>query len=265
MGESNIVPENSQAYRISNSSTGPGTHLVVLPDLEALSRAAAQRFSALAQAHDPFSVALSGGGTPRRLYETLAAPPFCEHIPWERVHVFWGDERCVPPDDAGSNYRMARETLLDRVPLPAGNVHRIRGELGPEAAAQDYAQQLRAFFGAQRPALDLILLGMGDDGHTASLFPGSGALHETRRPVVGVTAYYQDRPARRVTLTPPAINAARQVIFLVAGAGKAQVLRDVLDGPCQPDVLPAQIVRPAAGSLSWLVDAAAATHVARSN
>jgi 6-phosphogluconolactonase len=255
------MPKNSQEYRISNSSTGSRTDLIVLPDLEALGQAAAQRFSALAQACDPFSVALSGGSTPRRLYETLAAPPFCEHIPWERVHVFWGDERCIPPDDPGSNYRMARETLLDRVPLPASNVHRIRGELEPQAAAQDYVDQLRTFFG-EWPTFDLILLGMGDDGHTASLFPGSDALHETRRPVVGVTAHYQDRPARRVTLTPPAINAARQVMFLVSGAGKAETLRDVLNGPYQPDVLPAQIVRPAAGSLSWLVDAAAAVHVA---
>jgi 6-phosphogluconolactonase len=235
--------------------------LIVLPDLEALSQAAAERFTTLAGTCNPFSVALAGGNTPRRLYATLAAPPFRQRVPWERVHVFWGDERCVPPDHPASNYRMARETLLDHVPLPACNVHRVRGELGPEAAAQEYAGELRAFFGTRWPAFDLILLGMGNDGHTASLFPASEALQEATRPVVGVTAHYQDRPARRVTLTPPALNAARQVMFLVSGAGKAETLRAVLAGPYQPHTLPAQIVRPSDGHLLWLVDAAAAIYV----
>jgi 6-phosphogluconolactonase len=233
--------------------------LVVSPDLETLSREAAGRFLALAQACNPFSVALSGGSTPRRLYETLAAAPFREQVPWERVHVFWGDERAVPPDHPGSNYRMARETLLEHVPLPPRNVHRVRGELGPETAAQAYMAELRAFFGTRWPAFDLILLGMGDDGHTASLFPGSAALRETAQPVLGVMAHYQDRPARRVTLTPPAINAARNVFFLVSGAGKAQTLRAVLYGPHQPDLLPAQVVRPVGGHVLWLVDEAAAS------
>jgi 6-phosphogluconolactonase len=259
-----------------------GAELVVSPDLETLSREAARRFLTLAQACDPFSVALAGGSTPRRLYETLAAAPFREQVPWERVHVFWGDERAVPPEHPGSNYRMARETLLAHVPLPPHNVHRVRGELEPGDAARAYADELRAFFGARWPAFDLVLLGMGDDGHTASLFPGSAmlttggsamlttggsamlttggseALRETTQPVLGVTAHYQDRPARRVTLTPPAINAARNVFFLVSGAGKAQTLRAVLEGPYQPDLLPAQIVRPVDGHVLWLVDAAAA-------
>ena len=232
--------------------------LVILPDPEAVIQAAAKRILALSSAalrtQDRYSVALSGGSTPRRLYETLAAPPFSEQIPWERVHVFWGDERCVPPDDPGSNYRMARESLLDHVPLSADNIHRVRGELEPEAAARAYVRELRDFFDAPWPTFDLVLLGMGDDGHTASLFPGSRALGETTRPVVGVTADHQDRPARRVTLTPPAINAARQVIFLVTGAGKAETLRAVLEGPYQPLALPAQIVRPTDGQLLWLVD-----------
>jgi 6-phosphogluconolactonase len=237
--------------------------VIVLPDLEAVSQAAAQRFARLAQTHSPFSVALAGGGTPHRLYELLAAPPFREQIPWERVHAFWGDERCVPPDEPGSNYHVARETLLDHVPLPPDNIHRVRGELDPERAARAYAGELREFFGAPWPAFDLVLLGMGDDGHTASLFPGADALHEKTWPVVGVSAQYQDRPARRVTLTPPAINAARQVMFLVVGASKAETLRAVLEGPFQPQVLPAQIVQPTDGHLAWLVDGAAGHQIQR--
>jgi 6-phosphogluconolactonase len=237
--------------------------VIVLPNLEAVSQAAAERFVHLAQTQSPFSVALAGGGTPRRLFELLATPPFSERIPWERVHVFWGDERCVPPDDPGSNYRMAREALLDHVPLPTDNIHRVHGELDPETAAQAYATELHGFFGAQWPVFDLILLGMGDDGHTASLFPGSDALREKTRPVIGVTAQYQDRPARRVTLTPPAINAAREVMFLVVGASKAQTLQAVLKGAFQPHVLPAQIVQPTDGHLAWLVDGTAGRQIQR--
>jgi 6-phosphogluconolactonase len=149
---------------------------------------------------------------------------------------------------------MARESLLDHVPLPADNIHRVRGELEPEAAAQAYVRDMRDFFDARWPTFDVVLLGMGEDGHIASLFPGSRALSETTHPVVGVTADYQDRPARRVTLTPPAINSARQVIFLVTGAKKANTLRAVLEGPHQPQVLPAQIVRPTEGHVAWLMD-----------
>lgn len=237
--------------------------LVVAPGPEALSQEAAKRFVRLAQTCDPFTVALSGGSTPRRLYETLAASPFREQVPWQHVHVFWGDERAVPPDHPGSNYRMACETWLDHVALPPRNVHRVRGELEPGAAAEAYVAELRAFFDLPWPTFDLVLLGMGDDGHTASLFPGSEALRESTRPAVGVTAHYQDRPARRVTLTPPAINAARLVIFMVSGASKAQTLQAVLKGPYQPDVLPAQIIQPTDGRLLWLVDAAAAVDLDR--
>jgi len=226
------------------------SRLIILPNLKAISQAAAERIADLAQACDPFTIALSGGGTPRGLYEMLAAPPYREQIPWQRMHVFWGDERCVPPDHPGSNYRMAREALLDHVPIPAHNVHRIHGELGTEAAAQAYNAKLRAFFGAPWPTFDLVLLGLGNDGHTASLFPGSDALKETARPAVGVTAHYENRPAQRVTLTLPAINAARQVLFLAAG--KAGIVQAVLN---EPDAgYPAQRVRPTTGELFWLVD-----------
>jgi len=177
------------------------------------------------------------------------------------VHVFWGDERCVPPGHPDSNYRVAREALLDRVPLPAGNVHRIRCEQKPEQAAQAYAAKLRAFFDAPWPRFDLILLGLGNDGHTASLFPGSAALHEIERPIVAVTAHYQDRPAYRVTLTPPAISAARHVLFLVTGVAKTEIMRAVLEDPKAQ--FPAQRICPTDGQLTWLVDAAAAGQLKR--
>lgn len=235
--------------------------LIVATDLEALSQTAAERFVALAQRHDPFTVALSGGSTPGRLYALLAASPFREQIPWESVHIFWGDERCVPPEDPGSNYRLACEALLDHVPLPERNIHRVRGEWEPEVAAQAYTKDLRGFFQASWPVFNLVLLGMGSDGHTASLFPGSDALREGTRPAVGVIANYQDRPARRVTLTAPAINAAQEVIFLVSGADKAETLQAVLEGPYQPYNLPAQLVQPTQGQLLWLVDNAAGRKV----
>ena len=237
----------------------------IYPDADHLARGAAEHFATLAgeaiTARGQFAVALSGGSTPRVTYALLAAEDFAAPVDWSRVHVFWGDECCVPPDHPDSNYRMAKETLLDHVSLPASNVHRIQGEMEPEAAAQAYAAELRAFFGTQWPAFDLALLGMGNDGHTASLFPGSAALRERMRAVVAVTADYEDRPAHRVTLTAPAINAARQVLFLVAGAAKAETLQAVLEGPAER--FPAQLVRPTSGQLVWLVDRAAASRLKR--
>ncbi|MEP7200349.1 MAG: 6-phosphogluconolactonase, partial [Chloroflexota bacterium] len=182
---------------------------------------------------------------------------------WSRVHVFWGDERCVPPDHADSNYRMARETLLDHVAIPAGNAHRIRGEAEPAVAADEYARELHAVVGNTSPRMDLIFLGMGDDGHTASLFPHSPAIHETTRWVVAVAHATPPPPlVARVTITPVVINAARQVAFLVAGAGKAERLRQVLSEPYQPDELPSQIVKPSDGELLWFVDTDAAKYLA---
>jgi 6-phosphogluconolactonase len=232
----------------------------IFPDGPSLATAAADRFVHLAGAavseRGRFSVALSGGSTPRATYMLLAAEEDAARVDWSKVHVFWGDERCVPPDHPGSSFRMAREALLDRVLLPEGNIHRVRGELDPEEAARAYADELHSFFGAEWPSFDLVLLGMGSDGHTASLFPGSPALDEKRRPVVAVTAHYEDRPARRVSLTVPAINTARQVIFLVAGASKAGIVSAVLEGP--PERYPAQLIQPAAGQLAWMMDAPAA-------
>ena len=181
-------------------------------------------------------------------------------IDWGKVHVFFSDERCVPPDDAASNYRMAREALLDHVPLPPGNVHRIRGEEDPALAALAYEQDLQGVFRTSViPAFDLICLGMGDDGHTASLFPGTAALRERERWVVA--QYVAVARTWRVTFTATLINAARHVLFLVEGAGKSETLWRVLAGPYQPDVLPAQLIQPISGEVHWLVDAAAAAKI----
>jgi 6-phosphogluconolactonase len=237
------------------------------PDGASLAQAATEHVVTRAvetvAAQGQFAVALSGGSTPRSTYALLASPEFAGRVDWPHVHVFWGDERCVPPDHPDSNYRMAREALLDHVPIPARNVHRIRGEMEPAQAADEYERTLRTFLAA-RPGgspscFDLVLLGMGSDGHTASLFPGTAAIREETRWVVAHDVHKLS--AWRVTLTPVAINAAAHVTFLVAGAGKAERLREVLAGPHQPDVLPAQIVRPTDGQLLWLVDAAAAAHL----
>jgi len=214
------------------------------------------------EARGRFALALSGGSTPAATYRRLAADDLAGQVDWARVHVFWGDERCVPPDHPDSNARMARETLLGRVPIPVENVHRIPAELEPARAAEACERALRDFFG-ETPRFDLVLLGLGDDGHTASLFPGAAAIHERERWALAV--YVEKLGAWRVTLTPPVLNAARQVTFLVAGAGKAARLREVLIGPYQPDTLPAQIVRPADGRVLWLVDRAAAAELPEEN
>ncbi|MGQ9627050.1 MAG: 6-phosphogluconolactonase [Anaerolineae bacterium] len=231
----------------------------VYSDAESLARAAAEHFLTLAReaakARGRFNVALSGGQTPRRLYEILAGPPFRESIPWARVQIFWGDERCVPPTHPESNYRMAREALLDKIPIPQENIHRIQGELPPDQAAAAYQMELEATLGVNG-RLDLILLGMGADGHTASLFPGSEAIHERARWVVA--QYVEKLRAWRITLTPAAINAAANVIFLVSGVGKAESLRQALAGPYQPCILPAQLISPVDGHLLWLADTEAA-------
>jgi 6-phosphogluconolactonase len=186
-------------------------------------------------------------------------------VDWSRVHVFWGDERCVPPDHPDSNYRMAREALLDRVLLPEANVHRIEGELGPEEAAVAYERTLRAFFvehsgeggGAAAPRFDLILLGMGKDGHTASLFPGHPVLEETKRWVAAVAVPAIAPALPRVTLTLPVLNVAGGVTFVVAGREKREVLRAVLDNPeTARDLYPAAMIQPR-GRLTWLLDEAA--------
>ena len=195
-----------------------------------------------------FRLSLSGGNTPRPVHEALAK---FNDLPWEKFQITFGDERCVPPDDKASNYRMARESLLDRIKIPAGNVFRIRGEIDPEAAAREYEAQLSAFaarFGEARYRHDLLILGLGEDGHTASLFPGSPALAEVTRNVIPATG--PKPPPQRITMTLPLLNAARHVVFLVNDAGKQPIIDEILAGATS---YPSAHVRPVDGKLTWLL------------
>jgi 6-phosphogluconolactonase len=204
------------------------------------------------------SLVLSGGSTPRTLYGLLASR-FEDEIPWARVHLFWGDERYVPLVDSRSNYRMAKETLLDHVPCPPANIHPMPTHVSsPDAAARDYEATLRAFFAGQRPCFDLVLLGLGAEGHTASLFPGSPALAETTHLVRAVSAPAD--PPTRVTLTWPALAGARNIHVLVAGTDKAHALSNVIGNAPDPQRYPAAIIRSAEGSVIWWVDTEAAAH-----
>lgn len=235
----------------------------IFPDAAALAQRAAEQFVALANyaihKRGRFVVALSGGSTPKQMNALLAAPPFADQVNWSKVFVFWGDERCVSPDNAESSYCMARETLLKHVSIPNENIQRVHGELAPEHAAQKYEDKLREFFVGQAPRFDLILLGMGDDGHTASLFPGTPGIRENSRWAVAVKHDTPPLPlVDRVTFTPLLINAAANVTFLVSGAAKAERLLQVLRDPYNPDRLPAQVVRPKDGKLFWLLDEPAA-------
>lgn len=233
-------------------------------DAATLNKAAAQMLTDIAREavaeNGRFSIALSGGGTPTGVYQLWSQRPFRDAMPWQQTHLFWGDERLVPPGDDGSNYRQIADLLLPHVPIPPQNVHRAKGELAMAAAVADYTQQLQEFAaGTAVPILDVVLLGLGSDGHTASLFPGSPV--NPPEWVVGVTANYDGRPAQRLSLTPTVINQARHVIFLVTGASKAAVLQKVLYGAYQPDQLPAQRIRPSHGTLTWLLDTAAAQNI----
>lgn len=234
----------------------------IYPDLDALSHATAALFAGAAEqaiaGTGRFTVALSGGHTPRRLFELLAAAPYRDQIRWEHVHVFWGDERCVPPDDERSNERMARQLLLDHVPVPAAQIHPMRCAGDPAGAAARYEALLRRELGDDG-ALDLVLLGLGENGHTASLFPGTPVLEE--RTHWAASCYVAEVQMSRVTLTAPFINRAGLVVFQVAGAGKAQVVHEVLRGPRDPVRLPAQLIEPPDDRIHWLLDAAAAAQL----
>lgn len=228
----------------------------VFDDFAALSRAAAELFVAEARrAIDGcgrFVASLAGGNTPKPTYELLATPEFAGRVDWAKVHVFWGDERCVPPDDARSNYRMTRNALLEHVAIPAANIHRIRGERTPPLAAADYEAELYRSFPNGRTAFDLVFLGLGDNAHTASLWPGTPVLDESRR--LAAEVYVREQDLWRVTLTAPALNAARMIAFVVAGGDKAEAVRAVLSGPSDPHLFPAQLVRPTNGNLIWMLD-----------
>jgi 6-phosphogluconolactonase len=232
----------------------------VYADLESLSQAAAhlfvERSRQAVRSEGRFSVALSGGHTPERTYQLLAQQPLRSQVPWPDVHVFWGDERCVPPDDPLSNARMARRTLLDQLPIPAAQIHPIPCTQNPRQAAEAYEALLRGFFADDPPRFSLVYLGLGENGHTASLFPGTPAVQERERWVVAVNLTEQGM--WRITLTAPLINQAAAIAFLVAGATKAEVLRRVLEGPFEPESLPAQLIQPESGTPIWLVDRQAA-------
>jgi 6-phosphogluconolactonase len=240
----------------------------VYPDSLTLARAATDRWIKLAvgaiQEQGSFSVALAGGSTPRAAYSLLVDA----RLDWKNIHLFWGDERCVPPDHSDSNYLMARKALLDYVPIPVRNIHRMRGEIPPIQAAAEYEQLLQTFFADRKSTIDiprsfdLVLLGLGEDGHTASLFPGSPALQVKDR-WVAVVEHNQPPPplVTRLTLTLPILNAAALVMILVVGEGKASRLKQALSPPGTEAILPVQRLQPVNGSVLWLVDQAAASYL----
>ena len=222
----------------------------IYSDARELASAAAEYFVAQC----PETVALSGGSTPKLMFQLLA-DQFREEVAWSRVHFFWSDERHVPPDDPESNYRMANEALLSHVPVSANNVHRILGE-NPDAAtvASEYEQTIRAVTKQTLPRFDLIFLGLGADGHTASIFPGSDVLHETERLVAA--PYVEKFKSHRITMTLPLLNNGASIVFLVSGAEKAEIVKQVLQGDKK---YPAQAVNPTQGELIWMLDKAAAS------
>lgn len=241
----------------------------VFRDAESLADAAARHFARLADQNilrqGRFTVVLSGGSTPRAMFTLLAAEPYKSSLDWKSIVFFWSDERSVPPDHPESNYRMAHETLLSQVAAPPQNVFRIPAEIGPEQAAAKYAADVRNFFfhdarTSALPTFDLVFLGMGADGHTASLFPGTTALRAGNE--LAVSTWVEKLKTHRITLTAAAINHASEVVFLVAGSDKAATLKEVLEGARAPETYPSQLIRPARGTLRWMVDEAAAAELA---
>ena len=236
--------------------------IAIYPDIDTISRHAAADVARIAReaivTRGRFTIALSGGGTPRRLYGLLASEPYSSQIDWELVDIFWSDERCVPPDDPESNYRMAQEVMLSHLSIPVAQVHRMPADRPDrDAASLDYTREMQRVFSTNGiPEFDLIQLGMGPEGHTASLFPHQPSLHETQRLVMPVSV--PKPPPDRLTFTPPILNAARNVLFLATGSDKADALRAVIEGPYNPDEYPAQIVRPPNGEVTWMVDSAIA-------
>ncbi|MBU0756406.1 MAG: 6-phosphogluconolactonase [Planctomycetes bacterium] len=236
----------------------------IFANIEAIASAIAELFvsevkSCIEQNRDCF-IALSGGGTPKKVYETWAKSRISERVFWERVHFFWGDERCVPPDHPDSNFGMTRKVLLSRVPLPAKNIHPIRGELPPEQEAGRYENEIHACLPHDSdgmPRFDWILLGMGADGHTASLFPKAGLLDETGR-LCGV-AIHPETKEQRISITLPLISRAKRIIFIVTGSTKAETVRSVLKKPNEAGDLPVLRIIPRAGQPEWYLDGAAAS------
>ncbi|GCE27757.1 6-phosphogluconolactonase [Dictyobacter alpinus] len=237
-------------------------NVTIFSDGEQLSRAAAEYIVRVAQEaiadHGRFSLALSGGSTPKKLYGLLATEPYRSQIDWSKIEIFWSDERCVPADDPESNYRMANEVMLSKLPIQPAHIHRMPAdEADREAASQAYTQDIQRTIGTNgTPRFDLIQLGMGPEGHTASLFPHQASLKEFERLIIPVTV--PKPPPARLTFTPALLNAANHILFLVTGAEKDEAVQAVLEGPDQPEEYPAQIVRPTNGEVTWMLDTAAA-------
>ena len=238
---------------------------LIWPDAEALALASARNFAQKVEravaTRGVARIAISGGSTPQAAFRFLADPdkPFANTVPWDKMHLYWVDERCVPPDHPESNYGVCKRLLLDQVALPAGNVHRMEGELDPEEAASRYESVLRNSMkleGAESPAFDLLLLGMGDDGHTASLFPHTEGLNEIGR--LCIANHVPQKDTWRITLTWPVINQATEVVFEIGGAAKTDRVAEVFNGPRDPERLPSQLIRPSNGRLLLQLDEAAA-------
>jgi 6-phosphogluconolactonase len=242
----------------------PTNQIIVLDDAQALYVRAAEEIAHFAGeaicTHGEFTLCLTGGTTPALTYQLLATR-FQLSVDWKEVQFFWGDERCVPPDAPASNFGMANRMMLSKLALRPEQVHRMRGEDEPTQAAQAYERELRTFFHLEQPeelpSFNLVLLGLGENAHVASLFPHHPALHETAR--LAVAAEVEASPSRRISLTMPVINNAERVMFLVSGANKAAAIKDVLEGPADPERYPAQLVKPRRGEVVWLMDKAAAT------
>jgi 6-phosphogluconolactonase len=239
--------------------------ILVLDDAEAMSVRAAEEIVHISGeaicTHGQFTWCLTGGNTPAGIY-TLIATRFHLSVDWNAVHLFWGDERCVPPNDEASNYGMANRTMLSKINLDPSRIHRMRGEDDPEAAAREYEKKLREFFSLAEndfPRFDLVLLGLGENVHIASLFPGNPAIHENRRLAVAVEVDAPQR--RRITLTPPLLNHASRVMFIVSGAGKAEAVKLALQGPRDIDKYPAQLIDPDRTEVMWLLDRPAASQI----
>jgi 6-phosphogluconolactonase len=242
------------------------SQLIVMDDAQTLYVRAAEEIAHFAGEaiciHGEFTLCLTGGATPASAYELLATR-FHLSVDWKEVQFFWGDERCVAPDDPASNFGMANRTMLSKLALRPEQIHRIRGEDEPAQAAQEYERELLNFFHLKQsgdyPAFNLLLLGLGENAHVASLFPGQSALHEKNRLTVAVEV--EAAPRQRISLTMPVINNAERVMFLVSGEKKAAAIRNVLQGPTDPDQYPAQLVKPRSGEVVWLLDKAAASEL----
>jgi len=232
----------------------------IFPDLESWTKEAVTNFLHIADdslnKRGVFTVALSGGGTPIPVYREMGIAGNTKQLPWSDIHLFWGDERHVPPDHEKSNFKMVKEQLLDQIPIPEDNVHRVPAEMEARMAAFSYEEVLRGFFDGERPQFDLVFLGLGEDGHTASLFPHSAGLNEEERWFIA--NFSPQKEEWRLTLTKNAINSARNIVVLVRGRSKATMMAEVLTGPVEPEDKPIQLISPEDGNLIWILDREAA-------